>query len=138
MKIIKWIGHPVIVICTFLLLITEGENFGGFYVLYLILALPHGALYAILASIGIASIVLGFNIQKEKLLIQKQMLYLIGLLLMITSLINFFLTGNQLATFQETVPLLTFVIYGVCCLCFFVSIIYHLNQHLLNKKFKLS
>ena len=65
MKIIKWIGHPVIVICTFLLLITEGENFGGFYVLYLILALPHGALYAILASIGIASIVLGFNIQKE-------------------------------------------------------------------------
>lgn len=136
MKAIKWIGHPVVVICLFLLLITEGENFGGFYLLYLILALPHGAPYAILAMLGIASIVIGFNITHKKMIQSKQILYIIGLFLMIASLVNFFMTGNQRATFEQAIPLLTFIIYGISSFCFMIYIIYSLSHHRINENYK--
>jgi predicted permease len=121
MKVIKWIGHPVVLICAYLLFITEGENFGGFYMVYLMLALPHGVPYAVLAALGIACVVLGFNFNKNLIYWIKPLLYLIGLILMVSSLINFFATGDQSGTFQEKVPLATFVIVCVCFFCFFLS-----------------
>jgi hypothetical protein len=120
MKIIKWIGHPVVVICAYLLFITEGQSFGGFYMLYLLLALPHGAPYAILAVLGIAGIVIGFNLPNKSAYWIRPFLYLIGLVLMIASLANFFATGDQSGTFIQVVPLTTFTILSVCFLCFLI------------------
>lgn len=121
MKVIKWIGHPVVLVCTYLLFITEGQNFGGFYMLYLMLALPHGVPYAILAALGIASVVIGFNLNKKHAYWVKALLYLIGLVLMVSSLINFFATGDQSGTFEGGVPLISFIILCVCSFCFFIT-----------------
>jgi hypothetical protein len=119
MKVIKRIGHPVVFICVYSLFITEGVNFGGFYMLYLLLALPHGALYAILAAVGIACIIIGFNLSRDNKMI-KPILYLFGLISMILSLINFFATGDQTPTFRSTVPLTSFVLLCICGLFFFI------------------
>jgi hypothetical protein len=121
MKVIKWIGHPVVLICVYLLFITEGENFGGFYMLYLMLSLPHGVPYAVLAALGIASVVFGFNLNKKYPFWIKPLFYLVGLILMVSSLINFFATGDQSGTFEDAVPLTTFIIVCVCLLCFFIT-----------------
>jgi predicted permease len=121
MKVIKWIGHPVVLICVYLLFITEGENFGGFYMVYLMLALPHGVPYAVLAALGIGCVVFGFNLNKKHTYWIKPLSYLIGLILMVSSLINFFATGDQSGTFENRVPLATFVIVCVCLFCFFLS-----------------
>lgn len=66
MKTIKFIGHPISLMIIFMLLIIEGDHFGGFYLLYILMALPHAAGYALLAVAGIASLLLGFKIHPEK------------------------------------------------------------------------
>lgn len=124
MKAIKWIGHPVVLIILFLLLIIEGDNFGGFFLLYLILALPHGVPYALVAITGITSITVGFNVHNKRLEFYKIGLYIAGLLLMLISLIMFFAKGNKDATFKEPVPLFSFVFFGVCSFCFLLRTIY--------------
>jgi hypothetical protein len=45
---------------SFLLILISGQYFGGFYILYLLLALPHGGVYAIVAAIGILILVLTY------------------------------------------------------------------------------
>lgn len=120
MKIIRWIGHPVILICIYLLFITEGENFGGFYMIYLMLALPHGAAYAVLAALGIACVVVGFNLPGKKRYWLKPTLYLSGLAFMISSLVNFFSTGDQSGTFEWGFPFITFIILCTCATFFLV------------------
>lgn len=126
MKLIKAIGHPVVLICIYLLLVIEGDNFGGFYVLYLLLALPHAVPYSVIAAVGIGFMVVGFNLQGTHRLIQKSALYLLGFVFMITSLVVFFAKGNKWATFELTVPLLSFILLGLCSVCFIISTIYSL------------
>lgn len=132
MKLIKVIGHPVVMICTFLLFITEGENFGGFYMVYLLLALPHGALYALLAFIGILSIVIGLNLNQKPSYWIKPCLYLIGLTLMVLSLVDFFATGDQSDTFKQGVPLASFLLLCLSSLCF-LALSFSLFQKNLSK-----
>ena len=120
MKVIKLIGHPVSLVIIFMLLIIEGNHFGGFYLLYLLMALPHAAAYGLLALAGIASLLLGFKIQPEKKIINK-LLSISGLVFMILSLILFFAKGNKDATFEQTIPLLTFILFGISIICFLVT-----------------
>ena len=132
MKIIKILGHPIVLVTIFLLLIIEGAHFGGFYLLYLLLAIPHGATYAIMAIAGIILIVIakGFITDNSNKL--RAVLYLLGLLIMNASLLLFFSrnekTGN-LETFQGGVPLISFIIFGVIMLCFLVNIIMDLSKY---------
>lgn len=126
MKLIKAIGHPIVLICIYLLLVIEGDNFGGFYLLYLVLALPHAVLYSIIAAIGIGFIVVGFNLQGTHRLIQKSALYLLGYVLMMISLVVFFAKGNKWSTFELTMPLLSFILLGLCSICFIISTLYML------------
>jgi hypothetical protein len=120
MKIIKWIGHPVILIIIYLLLIIEGDEFGGFYLLYLVLSLPHLVPYSVLAAAGIAGLIIAFNLGNEKYLFIKPFLYLFGFGLMVFSLILFFSKGNKEQTFHLSLPLMTFVIFAISSLCFLV------------------
>lgn len=132
MKIIKILGHPIVLVTIFLLLIIEGAHFGGFYLLYLLLAIPHGATYAIMAIAGIILIVIakGFITDNSNKL--RAVLYLLGLLIMNASLLLFFSrnekTGN-LETFQGGVPLISFIIFGVIMLCFLINIIMDLSKY---------
>ena len=123
-NIIKIIGHPVLVMSIYLLLIIEGEHFGGFYLLYLLMALPHGALYALLALAGIIVLLIGYKIQLVKFSVLKRLLYLSGLTLMILSLFVFFGKSDRtgtMETFEGGVPLVTFIIFGICVICFLIT-----------------
>ncbi|MBA2499927.1 MAG: hypothetical protein H0V30_09400 [Chitinophagaceae bacterium] len=132
MKIIKVLGHPIVLIAIFLLLIIEGAHFGGFYLLYLLLAIPHGATYALLAIGGISLIVIVKSFVPNKSNKIRAILYLLGLLIMNTSLVIFFSrdekTGNM-ETFEGGVPLISFIIFGVFMLCFLVNIFVDLSEY---------
>lgn len=124
MRAIKIIGHPVFLISIFLLFIIEGDHFGGFYLLYLLFALPHAALYAITAIAGIALVIGGFQ---AKTLKWAQILSLTGLLLMIISLLIFFGKSDKTGvneTFYDTVPLLSFILLCLSMICFILRTIF--------------
>jgi hypothetical protein len=125
MKLIKIMGHPVLVISLFLLVIIEGEHFGGFYVLYLLFGLVAGASYALIAIAGIVVMLLGYNFYKEKQLM-KPILYLVGWILLLVSYVVFFGDGknNNGETFHTRVPLITFVFFGLCSICLLINIVY--------------
>lgn len=120
MKWIKYIGHPVLTLSLFLLLLIESEHFGGFYLLYILMALPTGAPFAITALIGLISLFVGYKIHRQHLHPIKPGLYLLGYGLMVISLVLFFGRRDRLETFQLTIPTLTFIAFGICSLCFIV------------------
>jgi hypothetical protein len=123
MKTLKWIGHPVLFVIIYLLLIIEGDHFGGFFILYLLLTLPHLVPYAVVSAFGIIGVVIGYNIEKEKQLKLKLMCYFIGFCLMILALILFFAKGNKWETFNYILPTVIFIIFGICGLCFLLNAI---------------
>ena len=61
MKAIQIITHPVTLIVSFLFILISGEHWGGFYILYLLLALPHGGLHALFGVMGIVMLVIALN-----------------------------------------------------------------------------
>jgi amino acid transporter len=130
MKIIKWIGHPVILVVLYLLLIIEGDEFGGFYMLYLLLSLPHLVPYSIIAAAGLSFIIIAFNSKRSEKRIFA--FYLFGYLLMLLSLIIFFSKGNKWKTFELDIPLLSFIVFGISSLCF-LGWIFSLFQKSLSK-----
>jgi len=123
MKLIKWMGHPVIFLILYLLLIIEGDQFGGFFMLYLLLALPHLVPYAVIAAVGMACVIVGFNVNKPGRLHLKPILYLAGLCLMLLALVLFFGKGNKWETFQYALPTISFIIFGLCSFCFLLNIV---------------
>src|SRR5947209_3401555 len=91
MKALRIIGSPIAVICIFLLIMISGEAFGGPYLLYLILGLPHVAAYAVTGVGGIALLLIGrkFNVNSKSGWLNHS-LCLVGILLLIASLFFFF------------------------------------------------
>lgn len=116
MKLIKIISHPVVVSCIFLMVLISGEQFGGFYLIYLLLGLPHGALHAVLALVGILCMLLGYRVNLRQNNIAKPLLYVSGDVIFIIALITFFKEskGYNDATFHQTIPVITFVLLGIC------------------------
>ena len=119
MKFIKLIGHPVLVISLFLLLLISGESFGGFYATYILMGLPAGVPDTIFAVLGIGLMVIGYNVHLKKYAFLKPVLYVAGIVLMIISLILFFkiTKGYNNQTFHQLVPLISFALYGISVLC---------------------
>lgn len=116
MKIINIIGHPVLVMCMFLLIIISGEHFGGFYLLYILMGLSGGAPHAILALVGLLFVFIGYKVYRSKPNIIKPFLYVIGISNMILALITFFdkSQGYNDGTFVQTVPLITLILFSLC------------------------
>lgn len=123
MKPFRVLSHPYTLIICFLLIIISGENWGGFYLLYILMALPFGALHALLAIAGIASLVIGYHGFQKKLSVMK-ILNLVGVMFLLASLFYFFWTDKHhynYGTFQETVPLLTLIITAIIAVCFLIG-----------------
>lgn len=118
MKVLKFIGHPVVVITVFLLIMISGEAFGGPYLLYLILGAPHGAAYSLTAIAGIALLCL--TLTKLKIKFISFILTFAGIVLLFCSIVLFF-QGDRLRynedSFVQTVPKFTMVLFGFCTLC---------------------
>lgn len=126
MKIVKWIGHPVILMIIYLLLIIDGDEFGGFFMLYLLLSLPHFVPYALIAAIGLFLMVLAFNAKGGKK--NVSIFYLVGYILMILSLIIFFSKGNKWKTFELGIPLISFILFAISSICFLIWQFYILQK----------
>jgi hypothetical protein len=118
MKVIRILGHPIVLTVVFLLLLIEGDHFGGFYLIYILLALPHGAIYALLAVGGVILLLISHYFLNAF----KHGLSIVAVLLMLTSLVVFFGKGNKNETFELVIPILTFVLFGVCLLCYFIDL----------------
>ncbi|MES1224131.1 MAG: hypothetical protein ABUT20_52035 [Bacteroidota bacterium] len=118
MKILKLISNPYLLIASFLLLLISGESVGGFYITYIVLALPHGGLHGLLAVAGIIIII--FNYHTKTTFFLSFCLSTIGIILLICSLYFFFATDPShynAGTFEQALPLMTFGIFGFLILC---------------------
>ncbi|MGC4038415.1 MAG: hypothetical protein QM764_20795 [Chitinophagaceae bacterium] len=117
MKFFKYAGNPYLFISLYLLLIIEGEHFGGFYLLYLLMALPHGASYAVVSVSGILLLVAANTI---KSLILQRVLTPVGFVVMVIGLLLFFIRGTADETFNLIFPLTLLCICGFSGLCLLI------------------
>ena len=118
MKLMKLLGHPITVIIIFSLVLISGESFGGFYLIYLLIALPHAGLHALLGIAGIVTMLIGYRFTSSQLNWRKPIFYLTGICLMILSLYIFFQRskGYNDNTFEQAVPIISFCLFGMCVL----------------------
>lgn len=124
MKIFKFLSHPYTLIICFLLIMISGENFGGFYALYILMALPFGGVHALLALAGILILLINHNIQPNKINSVRPVINLLGVLLLFGSLYYFFWADKQhynYGSFQQTVPVFTMALAGFIATCFLIN-----------------
>jgi hypothetical protein len=126
------INHPLFIVCMFCAIIISGEQMGGFYLLYILLGLPHFVPHAILGVLGIVCLLFTYyNKQKMTFLLR-----VLGAAFTIASLLYFFLQPNgsyNYNTFNEALPLSTLVIFGIVVINFILRNIAGL-LHLTGKK----
>ena len=128
MKTINFITHPYPVLISFLFLLISGEHLGGFYIMYLLIGLPHAAIHSILGIFGVIILLLNkawANSEWNDLI--KPIINIGGALLMIGSLFTFFYNDSvqyNVATFYQLVPQL--------CLSVFILLFFFLfnKEHL--------
>jgi len=125
MKVIKILGHPVMFLSLSMLLIIEGEHFGGFYLLYLLFGLTYGAAFSLLFVSGALTLTIYLNIKKWKTLPLKFLTKLVGFVLVLASIYIFFASStiDQHTTFTDTIPVLSFCFFGISCLCFIANMV---------------
>ncbi|MEJ7676831.1 MAG: hypothetical protein WKG06_02920 [Segetibacter sp.] len=66
MKLIKILTHPYIIIISFFIILINGEGFGDFFFLYLLMALPYGAIHSLLALLSIVLLLVNYYKSKGK------------------------------------------------------------------------
>jgi hypothetical protein len=123
MTILKYLGHPFTVMIAFCAILITGEHFAGFYIVYILLALPYGTLHAILGIIGIGLLFIVGNMSKTNRY-YKGALQLVAATCVVLSLIIFFYNRyryNNSITFHETVPLLSLVLFGLIWVLFTIN-----------------
>lgn len=124
MKLINIITHPVLVIISFCLILISGEHFGGFFLLYILMAIPHGGIHAILALVGTGLILFSYaKYKRESKLFIDILLNILGVFCLYASLLVFFYNSwdyNE-GTFQQSVPLSSLALFGIVSLGFLLN-----------------
>ncbi len=122
MKAIKIITHPVLLIISFLFILISGQHFGGFYLLYLLMALPHLSLHALLAMTGIILLLFSYiRFGRQNKYIIEPVINIIGSACLVFSLYLFFNNdkkGYNDGTFEQLVPQVTLVLFGLLTIAF--------------------
>lgn len=125
MKIFKIITHPATIIICFLLVLINGENWAGFFLMYILLGLSHGAIHSILAVTGIGILLFSFFKYKKQFMYRAEsVLNIFGALLLFLSLFLFFYRDKDnynIATFYQTIPVLVISIFGLLLIIFLVN-----------------
>lgn len=125
MKAIKILGHPYTLILCFCFILISGEHWGGFYITYVLVALPYGRLQSLLAVAGV--ILLALNYRKFYISIDRltaRLLNLLSVLLLLGSLVVFFKRDTahyNWGTFYQALPLFTLFFTAFIALCFLVN-----------------
>jgi len=122
MKAIKIITHPVLLILSFLFILISGEHLGGFYLLYLLLALPHGGIHALVALVGISMLIFTYiKFNRENRYIIEAIINMAGAACLVVSLFLFFFndrSGYNAGTFEQLMPQITLVLFGLLVIAF--------------------
>ena len=121
MKALNIATHPVLLIVSFLFILISGEHLGGFYALYILLALPHAWLHSILGVSGILILVISFKINRNRRIVSNNIINIIGAILQALSIVVFFYAdkeGYNYGTFYQTVPIISLVLFGLLTLLF--------------------
>lgn len=136
MKAVKIVSNPYTLTISFLFIIISGQHLGGFYIIYLLLALPHFGIYAILALIGILLLLITFHSKKLKSSITGPIVNIVGALMLSASIFLFFYTDNEhynYGTFYQLVPLVTLILFSIISLTSIVINAFELYK-ILSKK----
>lgn len=138
MKAIKIIIHPLTVIISFLFILIIGEHVGGFYIKYILLALPHGSIHAVLAVGGIVLILFShYKYRQQYADSIEPMLNISGVCMLAVSLLLFFTNDKQqynIGTFDQTVPVLTIIIFGLLATCFSLNSLITITKRLFGTR----
>ena len=124
MKLFKILSHPYTLILSFLFILISGQHLGGFYVMYIFLGLPHGAIHSLLGFLGIIVLAATHHSAWSRNSPLRQGLNVTGLGLLFASPYFFFMNDKQhynWGTFDETLPLATLFFAGFITLCFLVG-----------------
>ncbi len=114
----RFLIHPVTICLLFCCLIISGESTGGFYILYLLIGLPHGVLHSLLGTAGVVVLILSLYFKKSSVVAS---LGLVASGCFLLSLIRFFTqrgASYNYATFRQFVPLAILIVFLLCLLLF--------------------
>lgn len=134
MKMTTILSAPYLMVIAFFFLLISGEHFGGFYLLYLLMALPHGGVHALLALAGVGCLFLTHKYCSWEHHGTIRLLGAIaGVALLVGSLLSFFnfkTTGYNEGTFEQAVPIASFVLAGCLALLFLLfNIVSFIKAH---------
>jgi membrane-bound ClpP family serine protease len=121
MKLLGFITHPYTLIISFFGIMISGEHMGGFYLLYLLMALPHFGSYAILALLAVILLIVSFKRFRNENYRVGNVLNIAGVFLLILSLFIFFwrdVEHYNYSTFYELVPQISLVIFAIVSIAF--------------------
>ena len=122
MKAINFITHSFTLIICFLLIIISGEHLGGFYLLYILLGLPYGAIHAVLGVAGIFILIFNnYKFKRNADFLIERILNITAAIALILSISLFFINDKDqynYSTFYQTVPMITIGIFGLVAVAF--------------------
>lgn len=124
MKALKVVTHPYILLLSFLFILISGEHLGGFYALYLLLALPHGGIHAVLGVVGIVMLLVNHQLNKQGKVQGVRISNIIAAIFLAVSIILFFVNDKQrynYNTFDQPVPVTTLSLFSVLFLLFIIK-----------------
>lgn len=114
---IKLFTHPVVIIIAFLLILISGEHLGGFYLLYILLGLPHGAVHSLLAIVGIGLLFFtNYKYQQQFIFNIEPVLNIMGGIMILLSLFLFFYNDKShynYGTFYQTIPVILLSVFSL-------------------------
>ncbi|MBC7886653.1 MAG: hypothetical protein H7Z13_02105 [Ferruginibacter sp.] len=132
MKLIKIISHPATLIICFLLVLISGQHLGGFYLLYILLGLPHGAVHSILGVMGVGILLFShYKYKRAFIYMIEPLLNIAGVILLGLSLFLFFYNDRSqynYSTFYETLPQISMVLFAFLIASFLVINLIKLRQ----------
>src|SRR5439155_27050777 len=138
----KIITHPLTVVISFIVIVISDEQFGGFYLLYLLMGLIHGAIHSVGGFLGIA-LLLFSNIKSKQWSrnIISACVNLSGVILLWLSLFLFFYNDKSnynISTLYQLLPQILLLVFLSISICFFVHNVLLLLKYSKNNNYKAS
>ena len=125
MKIVQTITHPLFLVISFMFILINGLHVEGFFLFYILIALPHAGIHSILAVLGIGILVINYSKYKNKFNYQiEPILNIAGALLLLSSLFCFFYNDvdrYNYGTFYDTVSLFFLILFLLIELTFLIK-----------------